>query len=242
MDDGIINIYCDESCHLPNDVSDVMVLGALSCPNYIKSEVNQDIRRIKCQYDLDSRIEIKWTKVSGAKIGMFEDLIDYFFSNPNLTFRGIIAKNKSKLDHKKYNDDDWDLWYYKMYYLLLDKLCYPQNQYRIFIDIKDTNGGPRLRKLRQVLCNNIYDFKGETILDIQQINSSRTDLLQLTDILTGALSFYHRGFFTSPEHSFLKKKIVSKLISHIDSDIETGTPLSERKCNLFVWLPKDGVK
>lgn len=26
------NIYCDESCHLPHDAFDLMVIGGLSCP------------------------------------------------------------------------------------------------------------------------------------------------------------------------------------------------------------------
>ena len=27
----MINIYCDESCHLEHDDSDIMVLGGISC-------------------------------------------------------------------------------------------------------------------------------------------------------------------------------------------------------------------
>ena len=47
----------------------------------------------------------------------------------------------------------------------------PSNEYRIFIDIKDTKGGPKVKKLHEVLCNYRYDFKHKVIRDIKQINS-----------------------------------------------------------------------
>ena len=62
------NIYCDESCHLEHDNSPVMVLGAISCPKDKKSEMFNDIRRIKERVGLSTYFEIKWTKVSISKI------------------------------------------------------------------------------------------------------------------------------------------------------------------------------
>jgi hypothetical protein len=233
-----INIYCDESCHLKNDGNDIMVLGALSCPKDKKYEVYQDIRKIKQKHNINSKLEVKWVKISNPKIELFEDLIEYFFNNEFLSFRAVVVKNKKLLDHEKYNNGDYDLWYYKMYYLLLDKCCYPDNEYRIFIDIKDTNGGPRLKTLRKVLCNNKYDFMGDIIQDIEQVNSDRADLLQITDIFTGALSYYHRGLYDDPEKSNLKKRIIKKVISYIGEDIKVGTCKTEKKFNIFIWEPR----
>lgn len=232
-------IYCDESCHLPKDGSEVMVLGALACSKDKKDQTYQDIRDIKRKHGISSKLELKWTKVSHSKLELFQELIEYFFNNDHLTFRAVVAKNKSRLNHEKYNNGDYDLWYYKMYYLLLDKMCQPDNQYRIFIDIKDTNGGPRLRKLKKVLCNNKYDFMGDIIRGIEQVNSNRADLLQITDILTGALSYYHRGFYNTLENSKSKQRIVEHLISSVGKSIDTGTCVSEKKFNLFIWEPKE---
>ena len=50
-------------------------------------------------------------------------------------------------------------------------------EYRIFIDIKDTCGGTKVKKLQEVLCNNKYDFKHEVIRDIQQIKSNESEIL-----------------------------------------------------------------
>ena len=217
-----------------------MVLGALACPEHKKREVYDQIREIKRKYEMDSMVEIKWTKTSNSKLEMLEELIDYFFTNEYLSFRGIVARNKKKLDHEKYNNGDPDLWYYKMYYLLLDKFCFPNNQYSIFVDVKDTKGGPRVRKLHEVLGNNTYDFKGEAILDIQQVDSSRSDLLQVTDLLIGALAFYHRGLCKNEKSSQAKKRVVDKLLAHIGTDIH-GTKLLEDKFNIFIWTPRGSV-
>lgn len=239
----MINIYCDESCHLPYDQSDVMILGALSCQESEKQRISQDIRAIKSKYGINSKVELKWTKVSKTKIELYKELIDYFFSNEHLKFRGLVATNKSKLNHKVFNDDDFNLWYYKMYYLLLDRYCQPYEQYRIFIDIKDTNGGPRLKKLHEVLCNNKYDFKQDIIMDIKQINSNRSDFMQLADIIIGALGFYHRGLYRASNSSIYKKELVEHLIGHIgEQNIVKGCSVQETKCNIFIWHPREADK
>lgn len=92
----MINIYCDESCHLQNDSSDIMVLGGISCNDEEKKKIFNDIRLIKVKHNLSSWFEIKWTKISYKKIEFYKELIDYFFKN-NLKFRGIIATDKKIL-------------------------------------------------------------------------------------------------------------------------------------------------
>ena len=43
----VINVYCDESCHLQNDDQKVMVLGAIWCPLDKTREISTRIREIK---------------------------------------------------------------------------------------------------------------------------------------------------------------------------------------------------
>ena len=231
------NIYCDESCHLPNDSSDIMVLGAITCSKEEKQEIFEDIRNIKKKHNVRTWNEIKWTKVSISKIDMYKELIDYFFDNKNLSFRGLVAKNKNELDHNKYNDGDYNTWYYKMYFTLLNTLIDYDSYYNIFIDIKDTKGGPRVKKLRKVLCNNIYDSKEEVIKGIYQINSRESEILQLTDLLIGAISYLHRGLYN--ENSNKGKDILIKyIIEKGNIDLYRKTSKYEAKFNLFIWNPK----
>ena len=75
----MINIYCDESCHLEHDKQNVMAIGGIACPNYAKFNVYEDIKKIKERHSIMSHQEIKWNKVSKGKQTYYEDLINYFF-------------------------------------------------------------------------------------------------------------------------------------------------------------------
>lgn len=231
----MINIYCDESCHLEHDSSDVMILGAIGCYKEDKEKIFNDIRSIKIKHNLSSWFEIKWTKVSKSKIEFYKELIDYFFNN-NLNFRAVIARNKKNLDHEKYNNGDYNEWYYKMYYLLLDQMIVPTDNYRIFIDIKDTKGGPKVEKLHEILCNNKYDFKREVLEDIKQINSKESEILQLADLFIGAVGYKNRGLNSSDS----KLEIIDYIENKYNKNLIASTYKNEIKFNLFVWEPKEG--
>lgn len=232
----IFNIYCDESCHLQYDQSDLMVLGAVKCHDNYKSKIFKNIRDIKLKHGLSSWFEIKWTKVSKAKIDFYLSIIDYFFNEPALSYRGVILTNKKRLNHTLYNCGDYNLWYYKMYFLLLNHIIDPSEEYRIFIDIKDTQGGPKIKKLHEVLCNNIYDFKHEVIKDVNQIRSHESEILQLADLFNGALSYFHRGLYNRPGSNKGKDKIIEHLWGK-GLDFQS-TKKSEEKFNIFIWVPR----
>ena len=119
------NIYCDESCHLENDQQQVMVLGAVWCPENFSRSIAKRIKAIREKHDLSPTFEIKWTKVSPAKIDFYMDVLSYFFEASELYFRALIIPNKTKLLHDAFNHDH-DTWYYEMYVELLKVLLNPQ--------------------------------------------------------------------------------------------------------------------
>ena len=231
----LYNIYCDESCHLQNDNSDIMVLGAIQCFENEKQQIYKCIRDMKLKHGLSTYFEIKWTKVSESKIGFYLELLEYFISNENLSYRGLIAVGKKQLNHERYNNGDYDLWYYKMYFLMLDPIIKPIHAYKVLIDIKDTKGGKRVSKLREVLCNNIYDFNGDVIKYINQINSRESELIQLVDLINGALGYYHRQLYKADSSNKGKNIFISKLEEYID--LTKTTSRDEQKFNMLIWKP-----
>ena len=214
-----------------------MILGAMYCPEEDKKQIYDDIRAIKKKHGISTYFEIKWTKVSESKIDFYLELLDYFWKRDELLYRGLVASGKKSLDHDKYNGGDYDLWYYKMYYRMLDPVILPNKRYHIMVDIKDTRGGKRVAKLREVLCNNIYDFKQEVVEQIGQINSKESEILQLADLINGALAFYHRGLMDNANSNPGKVRFVRELQKHVDLD--NNTRYGERKFNLFIWEPKE---
>lgn len=229
-------VFCDESCHLQKDGSPIMVLGAMYCLSAQRKQIYSDIRAIKEKHGLNSHFEIKWTKVSESKIDFYLELLDYFWENSNLHYRGLVATGKDKLNHTKYNDDDYDLWYYKMYFRTLDPIIRQENEYHILVDIKDTKGGKRIKKLKEVMCNNIYDFNGEVITHIGQINSRESEILQLADLLNGALAYHYRKLENDDTANKGKVEFVTALQKR--KNIDMSTARYESKFNLFIWKPR----
>lgn len=227
----MINIYCDESCHLQNDKTNIMVLGALSVDSTDKIRIVDSIRKIKSEFKIKKTVELKWTKASKSKLDMYKKLIDLFFDE-KLCFRVVIAHNKKELSFS--SEDDYNTWYYKMYFLLLDKMINnPNEQYKILLDIKDTLGAPKVVFLHDVLSNNIYDFKKDVIKEMHQIDSNRNDLLQLCDILIGIFSYERRNLNTSP----IKAEIVDYFKKRAGNNFYGTSPI-ENKLNVFDWGEK----
>lgn len=224
------NIYCDESCHLENDHQQVMILGAVWCPLEKVKEISVRTREIKVHHGLNPNFEIKWIKVSPAKKQFYLDLMDFFFDSKDLHFRALIVPDKSKLQHSRFAQSH-DEWYYKMYFTMLKAILSPEDRYRIYLDIKDTRGAAKVEKLQGVLRNVLYDFSREIIERVQTVSSHEVELLQLTDLLVGTISYANRGL--SSNSGKLALVDLMKMRSHYS--LKLTTLLREDKVNIFRW-------
>jgi len=232
----VFNIYCDESCHLENDGQSIMVLGAIWCPIERTREISIRIREIKKRYDLPENFEIKWVKISPAKLPFYLHLIDYFFNDDDLHFRGLVA-DKTKLRHLNHHQTHDD-WYYKMYFDMLKVILFPHSKYRIYLDIKDTQSNLKIQKLEEVLCNNMYDFRREIIERVQTVRSHEIEIMQLTDLLVGALSYANRRLRTSTA----KLTVTRRMRERSGYKLINKTLYLEDKVNLFIWKADWGKK
>lgn len=229
------NIYCDESCHLENDKQKAMVLGLIWCDKTKRKEISNRINEIKEKHNLPKTFEIKWTKISPSKINFYLDLVDYFFDDDDLHFRGLVIPNKENLQHEKYNNNHDDF-YFKMYYLLIKTVIAPQNYYDIYLDIKDTRSADKTKKLHEVLSNTMYDFNQNIIKRIQLVHSHEVSILQLTDLFIGALSYIHRELTQSEA----KLRIIERIKQRSHYTLHKSTLLKEEKFNIFIWNGTNG--
>lgn len=224
------NIYCDESCHLENDKNNIMVLGAIWCSAEFRKDICEKIKGIKKKHNISSFFEMKWTKISPAKIDFYLDVVNYFFDENKLNFRGLVIVNKNKLSHDKYAQNHND-WYYKMYFNMLKIILSPNDKHNIYLDIKDTCGGKKIKKLHEVLANSMFDFSRNIVNKIQLVHSHEIEILQMADIFIGALSYLHRDLKTSEA----KKTIINKIKEKSGYDLTKSTLFKEKKFNLFFW-------
>jgi len=224
------NIYCDESCHLEHDASKVMVLGAAWCPAEKVREIAMRLREIKRKHGLGAAFELKWTKVGPAKLPFYLDVIDYFFDDDDLHFRALVVPDKGKLDHEAHNQDH-DTFYYKMFFDLLKVLFHPKAQYNIYLDIKDTRSQEKVNELKRVLRNKHYDFQKSMIRRVQQVRSHEVEVLQLADLLIGAVCYANRGLTSSKA----KLALIERVRKRSGYSLTRNTYLREEKVNVFVW-------
>jgi hypothetical protein len=226
----VFNVYCDESCHLEKDGQEAMVLGAVWCPLESAREIAVRIRETKAKYGLPPGFEMKWVKVSPAKVQFYLDVMDYFFDDDDLHFRVLIVPDKSKLRHADFQQTH-DEWYYKMYFDMLKVILHPDARYRIYLDYKDTQGAAKVAKLHDVLCNNMYDFSRQIIERVQLIRSHEVEILQLADLLIGAISYVNRNLSTSAA----KRRLVDRMRQRSGYMLTRTTLLRENKVNIFRW-------
>lgn len=234
-----MNVYCDESCHLLNDKQNVMGFGSIWCPKKERTQICKDIREIKIEHGINAFAEIKWTKVSPSKISFYETLIEYFFKNKNLKFRGLIIPDKTKLDHTKYNRTHDDF-YYIMYYNTLKHFLKNKEIYNIYIDIKDTKSWEKTANLKYWLLKyfknkNYYLENEDFIKKVQLIRSQESELLQLADLFIGAIMYKNRNLVTSDT----KRSLISKIEEFNKYPLNHKSLYGDTKFNIFIWDGKN---
>lgn len=234
----LYNVYCDETCHLEHDGINDMVIGAVWCPQDKLREINQRIQKIKIRNGISPSAEMKWTKISPAKVQAYKDIIDYFFDDDALHFRAIIIPEKSKLNHAAFHQTH-DEWYYKMYFDMLKVILSPEDQYEIYIDIKDTHSYQKAQKLKEVCSNSMYDFSQNVIRRLQPVRSEEIQIMQLVDILIGAIGYENRKFPEGFVKSQAKSDVIDLIKKRSNYSLSRTTLLREEKCNLFVWDARD---
>ncbi len=227
---GTYNIYCDESCHLEKDGEKAMTLGAVWCPIDKSGKIFERIKDIKEKHGFLRNYEIKWHKLSPSKLALYLDIIDYFFDEADLHFRTLVVPDKSLLDHKSHGQTHDDF-YYKMCFDLLKIILDPKSHYYIYLDYKDSQGDVRVVKLREALCNRHYDFSRTIIKDIQQVRSEDVVLVQVSDVLTGAMAAVFNGRTTSEA----KLGVIEKIRERSRYSLLKTTLFKETKFNIFVW-------
>lgn len=212
------NIYCDESTHLQFDGHPYMLISYVSCAYPQIKQHKEYIKLLKAKHKFKG--EMKWSNISKSQYPFYADVIDYFFAT-DLQFRSVIIdKNMINEEIEGFTYDDF---YFRMYYQLIHHKINPEYTYNLYLDIKDTCSQKKLVKLGDILKHK------RSIRNIQFIKSYESYLMQMADILMGAINYHIRGFDTV----IAKNKLIEKIQSHTKINLKGSTPLGENKFNLF---------
>ena len=217
------NLYCDESTHLIHDGHPYMLLSYISIAYPQIRLAKEEIKAIKRKFNYTE--ELKWTNVHSATYKVYAELVDWFFMN-DLEFRTVVV-DKSQIDEQR-ADYSFNDFYFRMYFQLLHTKVDFQNRYNVFLDIKDTCSGEKLEKMKKIMSYN------SSIGTLQFIPSRESVFIQLADVLMGAINYNLRIQKGDVKGNVIAKlKLIEKIKSHSNISLNTTTPLSRNKFNLF---------
>ena len=219
-------IFCDESNHLLNDKSNLMVNGAILVPEEKVQKYNRYIKYLRHKYNY--HYEIKWVKLFSYNFEFYKELIDFFLES-EMQFKATLVLNKNNNRHNIYGYDHNDFYYIAFYYTLRDFISRNQfSNFKIYLDYKDTRGGEKIKLLKKTLetqglrTNNV---------DVYIIHSKESQILQLCDLFIGAIGYKNRKDIT--KESEIKNKIIDYLLEKKLS--LNSTSREETKFNIFKW-------
>lgn len=217
------NLYCDESTHLIHDGHPYMLLSYISIAYPQIRLAKEEIKAIKRKFNYTE--ELKWTNVHSATYKVYTELVDWFFMN-DLEFRTVVV-DKSQIDEQR-ADYSFNDFYFRMYFQLLHTKVDFQNRYNVFLDIKDTCSGEKLEKMKKIMSYN------SSIGTLQFIPSRESVFIQLADVLMGAINYNLRIQKGDVKGNVIAKlKLIEKIKRHSNISLNTTTPLSRNKFNLF---------
>ncbi len=215
------NYYCDESCHLENDGKQYMVLGYISVPTHRIKAFKEEIKGLRIKHK--NNFEIKWQNLNRWNYAFYSDIIDFFFDRAELNFRALIVDKHKYIAAKC--DNDYDAFYYKMYYQLIYHKLDTDSVYKIYIDIRDDLSSYRIQKLQ-----NILNVKMEVIQKVQHVRSHEVVFLQMCDLMIGAMSYKMNVL---KKNSIPKQRLIEKIEKRCGCDISYQTSKWEAKFNIF---------
>lgn len=217
--DKTYNFYCDESTHLEFDGMPYLIISYVSCESLKTKQHSHAIKEIKAKHKFYG--EIKWSALSSSRLPFYRDIINYFFDS-ELSFRSVIVE-KGRIDKERFSMT-FDEFYYRMYYQLLYHKIDMSNTYNAYLDIKDTRSAKKLKKLKDILN---VDFSA--ICNMQSIKSYESLMMQMCDVIMGAVNYSLRGKVGVKA----KLELINLISERSGVPLNQSTAKSHNKFNLF---------
>jgi len=223
-----VSIYCDESRHEGQRNQQFMVIGGLWLPREKRGEILAGLRDIQARHGITG--ELKWGKVSKAKLPGYQAVVDFVAARPDVHFHCIVV-DKSKVDHDKYFQNDRQFGFWVFYWHCLKQWMGNGNTYFVSIDFKpeSLNSGPR--RLREVLETEC--LKRAWLKSLHCVDSRENLFCQVADVLIGAVGYEQNDLSGSPAKEALCRHIAQRFTR---DNLKGNDQPGQTKFNIFrIW-------
>lgn len=223
-----IEVYCDESqtdilC-TKNSSAEYLVIGSLWLERGTRDTLKQAIHALRDKHHIGP--EFKWSKLSPSRQAFYTELLGWFIGlGLELRYRCIVVPKKD-VDLVKFHHSDAELGFYKFYYQMLHHWIDDFNTYQVFCDYKRDRKSDRLEELKNCLCRTNLTAE---IKSLQWVRSEESVMIQLVDVLTGAVS----ARLNNTLHAGTAKSVfVTELERRLGREM-AHTRAGEKKFNIF---------
>lgn len=222
--------FLDESGSLNNLQDPFFTVGFIKCsqPYYLQSKIIYE-RRKRNFYD-----EMKFNKLSNNNFEFAKFVLDSFFSTRSLSFCSYSLDKQGEYFKREFGGNPWKA--YEDISIRVLKCAIPQNE--IDIVIADYITTPKDIRFEVNIKRKINDeLKRLAIAGACRFDSKSNDLLQLADLMVGAINYDLRlstGLILSGD------KYKKRFLEHFKANLGTKSLMNGFKNYMFnIFVDKD---
>jgi hypothetical protein len=212
------HIYADESRQTGHPY---MLYGMIFSPAGASTlELERQIITLRDSHRFGAE-EIKWNSTSKKKVDLYKSVVDVFFEAQSASFR-CMKIEPGKIERHKYHEGDHETAFYWGYGMALSRNLQAIHEYEIFMDARTDERPNRVADLRASINAHWIQkqlaqkmIANEIVRDIKTVDSKKYNLLQITDVLTGAVGFAMEKRDESLESSPAKIELMKHIADRI---------------------------
>ena len=234
-----MEVYGDES--LKRGHYDV--LGGLWLPARHAESLRAAIAEARARHECAG--EIKWKKCSGSSAHpLYLEVVDLaaaWIAAGRAKYKCIVI-DRRLVDNAAWNDGDRELGYFKAWWTLLLSRVQPGWRYRVWLDALNLQRGGRLETLRDTLNAAAMRDRGLSYPcceSVESRDSKKDALIQVVDLLTGAVGFHYAGGHTALGASRGKIELAERICARMKTpSLCIESKPWESDFNVWKWVPK----
>jgi hypothetical protein len=214
-----LHLYCDESGILGQDV--LFVLGMLVTTDTAKHE--SFIGRLREDHRFAT--QLRYSSTDRFKEPFARDLINYFFSEPDLQFCAYVIMDTAVANLRK-QGYSLEQVYHLYYELLISNCTAPEAAKTLNLEIRNSIGDDQA--LRRHLRENVVNLSR-----INVIGSASSDLLQIADLFAGCI---YGDVHNDTLRSRVKRDVLNLLKARLNVDSLLDARLSNPRGPFRVFV------
>lgn len=228
-------VYGDESRQTRDRY---MVIGGVILPSRQADSLHSAVNLFRESNRMHATL--KWTKVSNQKFQEYRNFVDLFFSFSRVINFRCMVLDTSLIDHETYSGGDRELGFYKfMYQFLVHSLRrYIQPGERALVRLDRRVTTYKLSDLAAVLNAGLKRYLPKMdyapVRSIEPRQCSGSDLLQIADVLLGAVGFQWNAYHARSEAKRAKVLLAEHIANRANLvSLTQATPRG--KADFSIW-------